>query len=86
MTTSITKGTLWTVWPRMIAVMPGSIATARAKMRSATAEMMPGTTAGRQASAKTTSLPLKSPEARKAASHVPIRSESVVLTSAIVSE
>ena len=51
-TITTTKGTAWTVWPRMIAWVPVGMSIVAMKMRSEMALIRPGTTAGRQASAE----------------------------------
>ena len=63
-TITTTKGTACTVWPRMIASVPVGMSMVLTKMRSEMAEIMPGTTAGRQASAKSTARP-QTPSARR---------------------
>ncbi|MNY56895.1 hypothetical protein D3C86_1930210 [compost metagenome] len=78
-----TKGTAWTVCARMIAKVPVGMSTVRMKMRMEMALISPGTTAGRQASAKMTALPHMFSAETSSAIQTPMIVAEIVVASAM---
>ncbi|MNY53279.1 hypothetical protein D3C86_1890210 [compost metagenome] len=79
-----TKGTAWTTWPRMMATVPVGRSMVVMKMRSEIAEIIPGTTAGRQATAKATYWAAPRSEPISMAIQTPITVAMAVVAAAMV--